>query len=669
MADPAPTAARVPLPHGLSPPDVEGLYLRMCLIRKTEETLLDLFSEGELSGTTHTSIGQEAVAVALGANLSPGDAVFSTHRCHGHALAAGTPLEELLAEIMGRESALCGGRGGSQHLHHGDFYSNGIQGGVVGNATGMALAEKLKGSGHVVVGFLGDGTLGEGLVYESLNFASLQSLPLLLVLEHNGYSQSTPSQLAVAGSPLARPQAFGIEAGEVTTNDAVELWNLFRDRLGWVRTQQRPFVQIVHTYRLAAHSKGDDDRDPEEISAWRARDPVGLLRAHLPGERAESLEAEAEHTVEAAVAEARGRARPAAAGAAPVELIPPRSYPVPWAQAGEPSVRAINRGLGRILEENPLSMVLGEDVLDPYGGAFKATKGLSTRFPDRVITTPLSEAGIVAWATGAALRGVTAVAEIMFGDFLTLAADQLVNHASKYRWIYGDEVALDLVVRTPMGGRRGYGPTHSQSLESLFTGVPGLLVVSPSHVLDPGELLHRAATQIGSPALFVENKLMYARHLLPSDGARIGAFFVRGCSDSCFPTVRLSLSGDDAPEAVVICYGGSTPLALEAVELLLLEHEVLCDVVVVSQVAPLPAADLTAFTAGAPLVVVLEEGPLRGGWGAEVLATLVESRPEGGQRYRRVAAADSPIPASRALEEQILPEVPAVVDAILGRAP
>src|SRR4051794_9818078 len=230
-ADAGIRAAAPALPDGLTRAELERLYAQMCLIRRTEETLLELFSAGELSGTTHTSIGQEAIAVAVGAQMADGDPVFSTHRCHGHALASGVPLVELFAEIMGRDSKISGGRGGSQHLHLGRFFSNGVQGGVVGNSTGMALAERLKGSGSCAVGFMGDGTLGEGLVYESLNFASLRSLPLLLVLEHNGYSQSTPSEIGVSGSVVARPRSFGIDAEEVTTNDAAELWVLFRDRL------------------------------------------------------------------------------------------------------------------------------------------------------------------------------------------------------------------------------------------------------------------------------------------------------------------------------------------------------------------------------------------------------------------------------------------------------
>ena len=654
------------LPDGLSRAEAEGLYREMCVIRRTEETLLDLFSRGELSGTTHTSIGQEATAVAVAAHLRPGDPVFSTHRCHGHALACGIALAELFAEIMGRDSNICGGRGGSQHLHAGDFYSNGIQGGVVGNVTGMALAEKLKGTGSCAVGFMGDGTLGEGLVYESLNFASLQSLPLLLVLEHNGYSQSTPSRLGVAGSVVARPRSFGIEAEEVESNDAVELWQVFRDRLAWVRDHGRPFVQVVHTYRLAPHSKGDDDRDAAEIEGWRARDPLVLMRDYLEPERADALAAEAAAEVHEALPEARARPEPDRTAAVAFRVVPDADLPAPLPRDDRRYVESINEALHELLEGNPTALVIGEDVLDPYGGAFKATKGLSSRFPGRVITTPLSESGIVAWSTGAALRGLTPVAEIMFGDFVTLAADQIVNHASKYRWMYGEGVEVPVVVRTPMGGRRGYGPTHSQSLESMFVGVPGLCVVSPSHLVEPGQLLLRASRDARDPVLFVENKLMYARRLVPSDGSRSGPMFVRAATSGCFPTLWLSLLDQGTAEVAVVCHGGSVPLAIEASRELLLEHEIACDVVVPSLISPLPVDDLNAFTRGCGRVVTFEEGPRSAAWGDHVVAALAE-RDSGGRAYSVVAAPDTPIPSSKSLEERMLPDPAALVDAILGR--
>ncbi len=165
-------------------------------------------------------------------------------------------------------------------------------------------------------------------------------------------------------------------------------------------------------------------------------------------------------------------------------------------------LEALTSGLQRALNDDPRVVLLGEDILDPYGGAFKVTRGLSSAFPLRVLTTPVSEAGMTGLAAGMALRGLRPVVEIMFGDFSTLAVDSLVNTAAKLRWMYNEQVSVPLVLRTPMGGRRGYGPTHSQSIEKLFLGIPGLKVVAASHFGDPGELLYRAILQQDDPAAF-----------------------------------------------------------------------------------------------------------------------------------------------------------------------
>ena len=168
-------------------------------------------------------------------------------------------------------------------------------------------------------------------------------------------------------------------------------------------------------------------------------------------------------------------------------------------------VDSLNEGLHDLMAADSRVVIVGEDVLDPYGGAFKVTRGLSSRFPGRVYTTPVSEAAIVGLASGLALRGLRPIAEIMFGDFLFLAGDQIVNHAAKFRWMYNDQVSVPLVIRTPMGGRRGYGPTHSQSAEKHFMGVPGLWMVAPSVLSTPGDLLRQATLECDDPVIFIES--------------------------------------------------------------------------------------------------------------------------------------------------------------------
>src|SRR6266567_1044375 len=193
----------------------ERLYAQMALIRRFEQQILDLFAAGELFGTTHCYIGQEANAVGIINHLVPRDIIFSSHRCHGHFLARTPTADLLMAQLMGRATGLVGGRGGTQHICYENFYSNGVQGGIVPTATGMALAEKMQGTGAIATVFMGDGTLGEGLVYEAFNLASLWSAPILFVIENNRWSQSTPVEKQLAGSMLARGRAFGIDSGEI----------------------------------------------------------------------------------------------------------------------------------------------------------------------------------------------------------------------------------------------------------------------------------------------------------------------------------------------------------------------------------------------------------------------------------------------------------------------
>jgi TPP-dependent pyruvate/acetoin dehydrogenase alpha subunit len=254
--------------------DLLALYRTMLLIRRFEERLLSEFSSGKLVGTTHSYIGQEADAAGLFSVLDPQDVVFSNHRCHGHFLAYGGEPYRLAAELMGKATGLVGGRGGSQHIHWRNFYSNGIQGGIVPVATGMALAEKSRKSGQIVVVFLGDGTLGEGVVYESLNLAALWHLPILFVLEDNRYAQTTPVEKGVAGSMAGRFAAFGIPVWERDTTDVLEIESAAGEAVTAVRSGVGPAGLILHTYRFSAHSKGDDVRDPAEIAQAKEKDPL-----------------------------------------------------------------------------------------------------------------------------------------------------------------------------------------------------------------------------------------------------------------------------------------------------------------------------------------------------------------------------------------------------------
>ena len=329
---------------------------------------------------------------------------------------------------------------------------------------------------------------------------------------------------------------------------------------------------------------------------------------------------------------------------------------------------SLNRALHRLMAENPRVFLIGEDVLDPYGGAFKVARDLSTAFPDRVLTTPISEAAIVGVGIGLALSGFRPIVEIMFGDFLTLATDQIVNHAAKFRWMYNEQVRVPIVIRTPMGGRRGYGPTHSQTLEQLFFSVPGLRIVAPSHLHDAGELLRTTVLTAEDPTLFVENKLLYGeRLLLPDDHGRIGDFVVEwiAVSNPHWPTIRLSVAPAEPADAVLICYGGMAPLAMEAAHAAFMKNELKVTVLVASQVKPLPFADVAPCVRECGRVVFAEEGHCASGWGSGFANQLYAAMFRDLRApIQCVGAQDLPIPSSRPMEDKVLPQVADIENAL-----
>jgi pyruvate/2-oxoglutarate/acetoin dehydrogenase E1 component len=325
--------------------------------------------------------------------------------------------------------------------------------------------------------------------------------------------------------------------------------------------------------------------------------------------------------------------------------------------------RVLNEALHEVFERRQDVYLIGEDILDPYGGAFAVTRGLSERWPDRVLTTPISEASLFGVAAGMALRGYRPILEIMFGDFVALGFDQIVNGIAKFREMYDGQVSVPLVVRTPMGGRRGYGPTHSQSLEKLLLGVPGITVVATSECHDLRSLVVEAVED-DDPVFLIENKTMYGRpSRVPEDGW-VGEL---RCATSTGRYPALTFSGNDfaGGAATIVTYGGSLPLALDAATQLVLEHEIFCEVVALGRLLPLDLDPVLESVARTGALVTLEEGTLTGGVGAELVARVQEGAWD---RLRapgvRIAAGDGIVPAARALEDAFLPGVDDVVAAV-----
>lgn len=331
---------------------------------------------------------------------------------------------------------------------------------------------------------------------------------------------------------------------------------------------------------------------------------------------------------------------------------------------------SLNSALRRALDASPDVFLLGEDILDPYGGAFKVTRGLSSAYPRRVLTTPVSEAGIAGLAAGMALRGLRPVVEIMFGDFTTLIADQLINHIAKFAYMYNEQVKTPLVIRTPMGGRRGYGPTHSQTLEKLYLGVPGLQILAPTNLGDPGQLLYDAILLSEDPVLFIENKLLYSLPVgevnrLPEFDVKTGELSHNGLPA---PIYTLTVRDAPAPDLTICSYGYMSELARQAVLRLAYEHEIFAELHIFTRLAPFDITPILESLQRTRRLLTVEEGTYTLGWGAEIVSRCVETSGLGLQFAARVAADDEPIPASPVLEAKVLPDIADIVQKSLKLA-
>ncbi len=625
------------------------------LIREFEKKLLQLFSEGKLFGTVHTCIGQEFTGIAVAHHLINGDQIVSNHRCHGHYLARTGDVRGLMAEVMGRATGICGGRGGSQHICAAGVFSNGIQGGMVPVSAGMAFAHKLAKTKNVAVAFIGDGTLGEGIVYETLNIASKWQLPLLIVAEVNGVSQSTNQLQTLAGGILQRAESFGIRTFRGDTWHPAHLIETIGEAINVVRETQQPVFAAIDTYRLMAHSKGDDDRPKEELEHhWRI-DPLSRFESEHAA-TAKQMKERAHELILDAVAEA---------SEAPL-AFPEKTTKAPhgvthWAPtiiAGkERVVTRIHEGLKQAMFSHDKMVMIGEDIEGPYGGAFKVTKNLSLDYPERVRNTPISEAAIVGISTGLALNGYLPVCEVMFGDFLTLAADQIINHASKFRWMYNNQVSVPLTIRTPMGGKRGYGSTHSQCLEKHFLGLPGTRILALNQRHDPAAIYHQLLSGATDPTIVIENKTLYGDYVTHET---IPGFICEHSSEE-FPTIRIHPSGK--PDVTIVCYGGSLADAEKAADKLFEEHEIIAEIICPTQIYPLNTDPIFDSVKQSGCLLVVEEGQQFCGFGAEVVASIIEALQPSPVRIARVAAQPHPIPSSKPAEIACLPSAESIISA------
>ncbi|MBN1186769.1 MAG: hypothetical protein JXB49_31110 [Bacteroidales bacterium] len=626
------------------------------LIRYVEESFLNLFSRGKLNGTVHTCVGEELSAVAFAGQLKKQDFVFSNHRCHGHYISFTKDCKGLIGELMGKGKGICGGIGSSQHLQNGNFYSNGIQGGIVPMAAGHALANKLRGNGNIGVVYIGDGTLGEGALYETMNIISLWELPLLIVCENNGYAQSTEQKDNLAGNIVDRAKAFGIKTFDSDVWDENKLLENASESIEYIRKNQKPAFHLVNLYRLNAHSKGDDDRDVSEVNKYRERDFINKFSKNEPHLYNEYMEPIIKK-VDNIIADFDGQDELDLKEYYSDNLVV--SEEKTWTELQNIKQRQVN--LMNQFFDNALKnkevVFIGEDVKSPYGGAFKVAKNLSFNFPQQVLTTPISEGAITGIANGLALAGFKPFVEIMFGDFVTLAFDQIVNHASKIHHMYNKKVSCPMVLRTPMGGGRGYGPTHSQSLERFLLGIDNVKLLAINTFINP-EIIFNNVLKEKHPTIIIENKTDYGKYIGPPQITNYK--FIANNEE--YPTVK-ALPVLSQPNLTIVTYGGVAHHVINSIEKLFLEYEFKAEVIILTKLHPIDYLDIVSSVETTRKLVTVEEGSIDGGIGSEIISNVVSKIPYYVSTLR-IGSLPIPIPSAKSLEEQVLPTSNSIVNSI-----
>ncbi|WP_031468457.1 alpha-ketoacid dehydrogenase subunit alpha/beta [Sciscionella sediminilitoris] len=506
------------------------MYRRMRLIRQFEDKASRLYRANEIPGFLHLSIGQEASAVGACWPLDERDVVTSTHRGHGHCIAKGLDVTGMFAELMGRRTGTCQGRGGSMHIadpRKGVFGANGIVAAGLPIAVGAGTAAQLREQGGVVLAFFGDGAVSQGMFHEAVNLASVWRLPVIFCCENNKYAEFSPVATQTRASLSARAAGYDVDFRAVDGNDVVAVAELIAELVRQLRSGGGPVLVEADTYRWHGHYEGDPERyrAPEELAEWQERDPLVLLgdRLRAAGVPVGEIDRRVDEQIEAAVEQARAAEEPGPETLHHFVSVPREPVPEPPAADGETfkTMHAIQHALEYELEHDGSVFLAGIDV-GSGGNVFGLTRGLAERYPGRVRDTPISESAIIGTGVGAAMAGMRPIVELMYFDFLGVCFDQLMNQAAKLRYMTGGAVSLPMVVRTQFGSGKSSGSQHSQSLEALLAHIPGLTVVMPSTPADTYGLL-RAAIRDPNPVIFVENRLMYGmkgprpspRHLVP----------------------------------------------------------------------------------------------------------------------------------------------------------
>ena len=645
---------------------LRDLYVTMRRIRAFEDKTADLFQEGVVKGTAHSYKGEEAIAAGVCATLRDDDIIASYHRGHGHCIAKGARIDRMMAELMGRQTGYCQGLGGSMHIADMELNimgANGIVGAAMPLATGAGLAAKLQGTDRVAVAFFGDGASNQGVFHESLNLAAVWKLPVIFVCENNQYALSTSYRNTTAVSQVSnRAASYEIPGITVDGNDGVEVYLVLREAVDRARAGEGPTLIEAMTYRHGQHSLRVNLRDPrpeDELESWMNRDPIARMEKRLTSEGGFSADQFDETTqavdeeIETAVTYGRESPEPPIQAMLDAVYAPHATYtePGPDTERMLSYPEALNEALDQEMLRDDRVFLMGEDV-GATGGIFGVSKGLMERYgAERVRDTPISEATFVGCGVGAAIAGMRPVVEIQIFDFVALTMDMLVNQAAKFRFMLGGKPSVPLVVRGPQGGGIRLAAQHSQSLEAWFTHVPGLVVAAPSGPYEAKGLLV-AAIRDNNPVVFLEQKLLY----LGGTGPVPEELYA-------IPLGKADVKREGT-DVTVVATSAMVPRALSAATVL--ERDgISVEVVDPRTLQPLDEETILASVRKTNRLLIVHEAWVRGGFGAEVAAMVVDKAFDYlDAPVARLGAPHTPMPYNDRLELEVIPSQERIVEAV-----
>jgi 2-oxoisovalerate dehydrogenase E1 component len=607
-----------------------SLYRQMLRIRRFELTAQKAYKASEMPGFIHLYIGQEAVAAGVCAHLRREDWITSTHRGHGHAIAKGVPARNVLAELYGRADGASGGRGGSMHIYaydHGLFGTNGFVGGGLPATTGIGISAKVRKTDQVGVAFFGDGAVNHGAFHESINFAGIQKAPVVFVCENNLYATATALKIATANTDVwTKAAAYGIPGIGVDGNDVEAVHAAMAEAVKRAKSGGGPTLIEAKTYRTVGHQEGDPltgtYRTQEELDEWKKKDPIQTYRARLIEKykvataKLDAIEKAVNDEMQDALEFARKSAQPDPKEAnAHVYAIPLHptdlNFKIPTGSATRTLtyVDAVRDGVAEEMRRDAHIIYMGEGTGE-RGGSFAHTKNLWAEFgAHRMIDTPIAELGFTGAAVGAAGTGCRAIADLMFIDFGFDAATQIVNQAAKLRYMSNGQVSVPMVVRASWGTIKQTGPHHSGAYHSIWSHIPGLIVVVPSSPIE-GKGLMKTALRCSDPVMFLEPKALFSmKQDVPSE-----EYFIP------FGKANILREGEDL--TVVSC-GALVHKCVEAATKLQGEG-VSCEVIDLRTIQPLDVDTIAASVEKTGRLLIVDEGFSMCGLGAEIAAAVNE---------------------------------------------